>query len=75
MPDPSPKLMSIRMQTAFPKSSCFAKASADGKQQAGVAELPQQSSYTPKHRGVVIDDKNKVPIWHADSPTALPSAV
>jgi hypothetical protein len=34
-----------------------------GKQQAGVAELPQQSSYTPQHSGVVIDDKDDISIW------------
>ena len=33
------------------------------KQQAGVAELPQHSSYTPQHCGVVIDDKDEVSIW------------
>jgi hypothetical protein len=33
------------------------------KQQAGVAELPQHSSYTPQHSGVVIDDKDEVSIW------------
>jgi hypothetical protein len=36
-----------------------------GKKQAVVAELPQQSRYALQHRGVVIDDKNKVPIWQA----------
>ena len=36
------------------------------KQQSGVTELPQQSRYALQHRGVVIDDKNKVPIWQAN---------
>ena len=30
------------------------------KQQADVAELPQQSRYAPQHCGVVIDDNNLV---------------
>jgi hypothetical protein len=33
------------------------------KQQAVIAELPQQSRYTLQHRGVVIDDKDDVSIW------------
>jgi hypothetical protein len=33
------------------------------KQQAGVAELPQQSRYTLQHSGVVIDDKDDISIW------------
>ena len=36
-----------------------------GKQHAFVAQLPQQSRYAPQHHGVVIDDKNKVPLWQA----------
>src|SRR6478736_4136615 len=36
-----------------------------GKQHAFVAQLPQQSRYAPRHHGVVIDDKNKVPLWQA----------
>jgi hypothetical protein len=35
------------------------------KQHAFVAQLPQQSRYAPQHHGVVIDDKNKVPLWQA----------
>jgi len=35
------------------------------KQQADVAGLPQQSRYAPQHHRVVIDDKNKVPLWQA----------
>jgi hypothetical protein len=41
------------------------------KQQTGVAELAQQSSYTPQHRGVVIDDKNKVSIWQGKTALAM----
>ncbi len=35
------------------------------KQHACVAQLPQQSRYALQHHGVVIDDKNKVPLWQA----------
>jgi hypothetical protein len=38
------------------------------KQQTGVAELPQQSSYTPQHSGVVIDDKDDISIWQGRYP-------
>jgi len=39
-----------------------------GKQQARVAQLPQQSRYARQHRGIVIDDKNKVRFdMHANS--------
>jgi hypothetical protein len=34
------------------------------KQQAGVAGLLQQSTYTPQHRGIVIDDKDKIGAAH-----------
>jgi hypothetical protein len=34
-----------------------------GKQQAGVTELPQQPRNAPQHRGIVIDDNNKVSVW------------
>ena len=33
------------------------------KQQAIVAELPQQTRYTSQHRGVVIDDEHNIIIW------------
>jgi hypothetical protein len=36
------------------------------KQHARVAELPQQSRYAPQHRGIVIDDENKVPVWRTN---------
>jgi hypothetical protein len=38
------------------------------KQHAVVAGPLQQSRYTLQHSGVVIDDKNKVPIRHAQYP-------
>ena len=33
------------------------------KLQAGVTELPQHSTYTPQHSGVVIDDEDDVSMW------------
>ena len=35
-------------------------------QHARVAELPQQSRYTPQHCGVVIDDKDDFSVWHGN---------
>jgi hypothetical protein len=40
------------------------------KRQGGVAELPQQSSYTPQNCGVVIDDIDKLLIWQVRYPTS-----
>jgi len=38
------------------------------KQHTGVAELAQQSRYTPQHCGVVIDDKDDFLVWHGQFP-------
>ena len=64
MPEPSPRLMSRRTQTRLFEIAVVCESLRRRKQQTGVAELPQQSSYTPQHCGVVIDDKDDISIWH-----------
>jgi hypothetical protein len=34
------------------------------KQHAVVPILPQQSPHSVQDSGIIIDDKNEVPIWH-----------
>ena len=55
--------MSRRTQTALVEIAVVCESLRRRKQQAGVAELPQQSSYTPQHSGVVIDDKDDISMW------------